>query len=81
MPRMDKIQSISNWLNIELSDLLEDKTEQQETGYYVSADTRKIAQEIFDSEELRMLFDATRGVGKDDLKLVYEMLKRMKKEE
>ena len=81
MPRMDKIQSICNWLGIEKSDLLEDKSDLQVTDYYLNIETREIAQEIFENKDMRILFDASRKAKPEDLKLIIEMAKRFKGED
>lgn len=81
MPRMDKIQSIANWLGLELSDLLESRTNKQQRTYYLNDEARQAAQDYSENKELKMLFDAARDVSKEDLILVHEMLKRMKDKE
>lgn len=78
MPRIDKIQSICNWLGIEKSDLLEDKPE--DGGYYLNADARDLAQFLFDNPEYKVLFDASRKVKKEDIQFIKDMMDRMTKE-
>ncbi len=78
MPRIDKIQSICNWLGIEKSDLLEDKPE--DAGYYLNADARDLAQFLFDNPEYKVLFDASRKVKKEDIQFIKDMIDRMSKE-
>lgn len=78
MPRIDKIQSICNWLGIEKSDLLEDK--QEDGGYYLNADARDLAQFLLDNPEYKVLFDASRKVKKEDIQFIKDMLDRMTKE-
>lgn len=78
MPRIDKIQSICNWLGIEKSDLLENKPE--DDGYYMNADARDLAQFLFDNPEYKVLFDASRKVKKEDIQFIKDMLDRMTKE-
>lgn len=75
MPRIDKIQSICNWLGIEKSDLLEDKPD--DGGYYLNADARDLAQFLFDNPEYKVLFDASRKVKKGDIQFVKDLIDRM----
>lgn len=75
MPRMDKIQSICNWLNIQKSDLLEEKTTE---GYYLDHETAKKAQELFDDPNFRVLFDAARDSKPEDLQKAADYLKAAK---
>ena len=74
MPRMDKIQSICNWLGIQKSDLLEEKAE----GYYLDPETAKKAQELFDDPNMRILFDAARDARPEDLQKAADYLKAVK---
>lgn len=82
MPRIDKIQSICNWLGIKKADLLENDptvhTDGQPTAYYLNKETADIAQEVFDNPDLRILFDAARDAKPENLKLAAEMLRRFK---
>lgn len=81
MPRADKLQSISNWLSIDLSDLLMNKGDnspEQDSPYYLNPKTAQIAQQVFDDPNLRILFDAARDVKPENIRLAAEMLKRFK---
>lgn len=79
MPRMDKIQSICNWLGIQKSDLLEEKVETGE--YYIDPQTAAIAQEIKDNKDLSALFDVQRSMSPEDLQTVYQMALALKRKE
>jgi transcriptional regulator with XRE-family HTH domain len=81
MPRMDKIQSICNWLHIELSDLLEDRSRQQEEGYYLNEETKRIAQAIYDNPDMRSLFDMSSKMTPERLKAHLEFMKRLQDSE
>lgn len=78
MPRMDKVQSIANWLHVQKSDLLEEKLDNE---YYLDPETAKIAQEIKDSRELSALFDVGRDMSPEDLTTVYQLALALKKKE
>ncbi len=49
--------------------------------YYLDDEVAKIAQEVYERPELRMLFSASRNVSADDLKAVIALVDRMKKED
>lgn len=49
-----------------------------EGGYYVNAETARIAQQIYDDPDLRILFDAADDVSPESIRLAAEMLRRMK---
>lgn len=74
MPRIDKIQSICNWLGIEKGDLLEDRTD----GYYVRSDTARAAQAAFDDSNLRALFDIAKDSSPQDIQMATDLLRRLK---
>ena len=76
MPRIDKIQSICNWLNIEKADLLDDQPPASEVPYYIDDSAREFAQFLFDNPDYKVLFDASRKVKKEDLLIVKELLDR-----
>lgn len=79
LPRMDKIQTICNWLRIEKSDLLEDNTTKN-SSYYLYDEARDLAEFLYANPEHRVLFDATRKVKPEDIQFVKEMLDRFNKE-
>ncbi|MDY2725795.1 MAG: helix-turn-helix transcriptional regulator [Anaerostipes faecalis] len=81
MPRMKKIDMICDYFGINRSDLMEEKTDESNKNYYTNPETAKVAQEIFENKDLRLLFDAARDAEPDDLKLVHDMLLRMKRSE
>lgn len=46
--------------------------------YYISPETAKLAQELFDNPDMRMLFDAAKNSKPEDLQMAADMLKRFK---
>jgi transcriptional regulator with XRE-family HTH domain len=81
LPRMDKIEEIADLLGIKISDLLENKTNKQNEGYYINKKTKEVANTIANDKELRLLFDAAKDAPPEDLKAVHEMLKALKRKE
>lgn len=80
---MDKVQMLADYLGIRKSDLIEDITcydsvNDNKQTYYLDEETAKYAQMIASDPDLKMLFDATRKIKKEDMQLVYEMVKRFK---
>lgn len=80
IPRMGKVQALADYFGINKSDLLEEKTESDDS-YYINEETRKIAQEIYDNDELSLLFDAARDAAPEDLKTIHTMLLALKRKE
>ena len=70
LPRMDKVDKICNFLQINRSDLMEERsTEEQDSrpSYYDNPDAREMAQFMFENPEYKVLFDASRKVKKEDM--------------
>lgn len=81
IPRMGKIQLLADYFHVEKSALLDDSLNIGETEipYYTNPETAKVAQEIFDNSDLRILFDAAKDSTPEQLKLAAEMLRQFKK--
>lgn len=79
-PRMDKVDAMCKIFNIRREDLLTDGNSiESGTTYYTNPETAKVAQEIFDNSDLRILFDAAKDSTPEQLKLAAEMLRQFKK--
>lgn len=76
MPRIDKIQSISNWLGIDKEALLKD-TSESPSDYYLDKEAKELAQFLFENPEYRVLFDASRKVKPEDIEFVKKMIDRV----
>jgi transcriptional regulator with XRE-family HTH domain len=72
-PRMDKLDAMCKIFSCRRSDLMEEKP-----TYYLNVETARVAQEVFDNPDLRILFDAARDAKPEDLRLAAEMLRKFK---
>ena len=90
-PRQDQISLIADPFNVNpawlmgydvpmLMSSVSSKEVESSSGtkYYFSDETAAVAQEIFESQDLRALFDAARDADPKDLKMAADMLKRFK---
>lgn len=77
-PKRDKLIKIAELLEVPV-EFLADGT--MPTEYYFNEATAKTAQEIFESPELRLLFDAARDSDPDDLLYVRDLLLKLKRAE
>ena len=77
-PSFEALEAIADFFNVDLDYLLgrDDKS-----VYYLDPEAAEMAKEIFEDPNLRILFDASRKVSKEDLQLVVDMVKRLKKED
>ena len=81
LPRMGKVQKLSDYFNIGKSDLIDSKPKHEEESYYTNPETTKIAQQIYENKDLSLLFDAARDAKPEDLQTVHTMLLALKKKE
>lgn len=75
----DKAKIIADYFGVTVDYLM--KGEDTETKYYLNEETAKVAQEIFENKELRVLFDAARDANPEDLRTTYDMLMALKRKE
>lgn len=82
-PRIGAMKKIADCFNISVSQLTEDHETQNSPGeyYYLNDETRQIAQEAFESPELRSLFHVARDIPPERLKAHIEFMKSLKRQE
>lgn len=86
VPKEEKMKKIADALGttvdyIRYGDKLpvwQDDTDADSSGYYLDPETAKVAQEVFDDPDLRVLFDAARDSRPEDIRMAADMLKRFK---
>lgn len=81
MPRVDRIKAICDWFNIEMSDLLTDRSRERESGYYINEETKQIAQAIYENPDMRSLFDMSSKMSPERLKAHLEFMKKLQESE
>lgn len=78
-PRMDRIEQIAEYLGVRTSQLFEDPSEQD--AYHTNPETARIAQEIYEDDELRALFAEARDAEPEELRMLHSILKEFKRRE
>lgn len=79
-PSMEKVRKLAEYFNVSTDYLtMEDNKEKEE--YYFNKETAEIAQNIFESKELRLLYDAARDAQPEDIQTAYDMLLALKRKE
>lgn len=73
-----RLQAIAEHFGVTTDYLLGTQPEAQ-PGYYISGDTARTAQQIFDDPYLRILFDAAQDSRPEDLQMAADLLRRLKK--
>jgi len=80
-PNAAKIQKIADFFDVTVDYLLTGKNQPVEEIHYSDPEAAKMAQDIFENKDLRMLFDASRNAKSEDLKLAHDMLLALKRKE
>lgn len=77
-PRMDKVDKICRFLQVSRSDLIEfDDTSREAPSYYDDPDVAAIANELKNNPDMRVLFDASRHLSKQDIQTVAALVKSL----
>ncbi|MBO5208030.1 MAG: helix-turn-helix transcriptional regulator [Lachnospiraceae bacterium] len=79
-PSADKIQKIADFLDVSSEYLLTGKEKENE-GYYLNEETAKLAQEMFEDEDMRSLFDMKRNMPPERFKAHMEFMKNLYNQE
>lgn len=74
-PKLETLKAIAKVLDCDVEDFT---YTDPSSKYYIDRQVSKMAQEIYDNPELRILFDASRKLEKDDILAVVDIVKRMK---
>ncbi len=77
-PRMSKVDAMCEIFHCKRSDFMNDEPKDTEETYYINEETARVAQELFENKNLRMLFDAAKDSKPQDLQMAAEMLRRFK---
>lgn len=79
-PRIDKIEMLANYFRVNKADLIENKYANNEP-YYNDPAVTEYAQAIKDNPNLKILFDASKDMSKDDIDFVLNTIEMLKKRE
>lgn len=80
LPRMGIIQKLSDYFGVPKSYFLEEAAENKRT-YYLDPETARLAQELKDNPQYRVLFDASRKLSPESLKEVMNFIAYQTKKE
>lgn len=82
MPKDDKLRKIAAYLGVTVDSFKDNSKEDDNIqNYYLNEETAKVAQEIFENKELRLLFSAARDASPEDLKTTHDLLLALKRKE
>lgn len=77
-PKDEKLQKIASFLGVSMEYL---KTGEERNGYYLNEETAKLAQEMFEDEDMRSLFDMKRNMPPERFKAHMEFMKNLYNQE
>lgn len=80
-PKTDKLKKIADYFNVSLDYLMTgvDPITEENTPYYTDPEVREIANDIYENPDLRVLFDASRTMSKEDIEMVTDIVNRIRK--
>lgn len=81
VPKIDKLRKVADYFNVPLYYFLNENELPSVDGYWLDNETAELAQEIFENQELRLLFNSARDCKPEDLKVVHDMLLALKRKE
>lgn len=77
-PDFEKLELIADFFNVDINYLLGKETV---STYLLDPEAAEMAKELYEREELRVLFDASRNASPEDIMTVARMLKGLSKDE
>lgn len=83
-PKYDKIKKIADYFHVDVDTFYSDGDAVQTSGqqeYYINPETAEIAQKIYDSKNLRLLFNEAVSADPNDIETAYTMLLALKRKE
>lgn len=73
-PSVKNLSKVAQYFDVSLDALMD-----SDDGYYLDGDAVRIAQELKDRPQMKILFDATRNVSADDLEFIIRLVDNMQK--
>lgn len=74
----DRLKEIAEYLEVSIDYLM---TGEEKQGYYLNEETAKLAQEMFEDEDMRSLFDMKRNMPPERFKAHMEFMKNLYEQE
>ena len=80
-PKQDKLQKIADFFDVSIEYLINGKEKEESSGYYLDEETAKLAQELFEDEDMRSLFDMKRNMPPERFQAHMDFMKNLYKQE
>jgi len=76
-PSVEALNVLADFFNVDINYLL---GKDNASMYYLDPEAAEIAKELFNRKDLRILFDATKDISKEDLQFIIRMVEGLKKD-
>lgn len=80
-PKADKLQKIADFFGVSIEFLMGTEEKEETPIYYTNEETAKLAQEMFEDEDMRSLFDMKRDMPPERFRAHMEFMKNLYKQE
>lgn len=80
-PTPERLRKIAEYFGVTVDWIMSGEEKNGTESYYINDETAKIAQEIFENKELRLLYDAAKDAQPEDIQTAYDMLLALKRKE
>ncbi len=75
-PSVEALNTIADFFNVDIDYLL---GKEEGSTYYLDPEAAELAKEIANRQDLRILFDATRDISREDIEFIIRMVEGLKK--
>ncbi len=73
-PSIEVLETLADFFNVNLSYLM---GEEDGSTYYLDPEAAEMANELFHRPEMRILFDASRKLTKEDIEMITQLVEKM----
>nr|WP_300858406.1 helix-turn-helix transcriptional regulator [uncultured Acetatifactor sp.] len=80
-PKADKLQKIADYFGVSIEFLMGAEEKEESPIYYTNEETAKLAQEMFEDEDMRSLFHMKRDMPPERFKAHMEFMKNLYNQE
>ena len=80
-PKADKLQKIADFFGVSIEYLMTGEKKEESPMYYANEETVKLAQEMFEDEDMRSLFDMKRNMPPERFMVHMEFIKNLYNQE
>lgn len=80
-PTTKTLQKIADYFGVTIDYLMTGKEKEESVGYYTNEETAKLAQEMFEDEDMRSLFDMKRNMPPERFQAHMDFMKNLYRQE